>query len=751
MYNSTSMDAESVLQSWRDRHCKGLSIRNSTITCGLPSVLRDTSVPKPCCNKHHTLTDVIDHSCECVSGLKVRASLFILWYVYDCLENQKDPPIINTKLFTQAFSAIRGDKKKTPLQEQYPRYKKEVGISDDFHQVAQLSQILEHTKIEMMTVYKTCISVNFRKRIHSVLRWELFDCMKDDTLFRAMKKGRNENVAKLVDRCVNCVQGMRDMSSIEEFSDIFSVQSIQRVKQIVLEHIDAFNNILDTAEQNVIKRKQDKKKTAIARYGEKAQDKQKNKDVKTAKTKRVVPLLDQVLSTLPHLVLPYQYWARKRLERLTLTKEYVYLCAQAKEDKGLWKTWFWGSKVRLPQFKLLPIFHTKKHFIRIDKRQLTLWGFNIEDNTDKWWCTDIFDVYSKAANIRPLRRYSDFSSPTYVKQLMELVGEGDDKLGPYLPGSSVQTDGLQFKVPILSLRHMTPNLNRLFERGYSGIPKKPKCPVDITFQSKGVFRACACRKLNPEVDRPVIPIDPGRKEVVCYCKCLLSDIYSNREETCQKLQDKCTTISNKEYHNQTGSTKAQDYECQRRKTNKQYQKSINEMENVTHRTCNPDEILSYAKKRLEYETIRESELYSNERRGLKFYVFRKQQKAIANFVRAILGDTKNGIVLFGDGTFSPGGYGYASVPKKKFIREFAQFAVVVLVDEYCTSKFCPTCFSEVEDIDSDDTSKRLRVCPTNTGGSPCFKADRDSIGSINILQKGVFTLCGNPLSAFERA
>ena len=64
-------DPESLLRNRRDKHCPGVSsVRNSTITCGLPSVLLgNSSVPKPCCSHHVTLTDVIDHSCESVSRL----------------------------------------------------------------------------------------------------------------------------------------------------------------------------------------------------------------------------------------------------------------------------------------------------------------------------------------------------------------------------------------------------------------------------------------------------------------------------------------------------------------------------------------------------------------------------------------------------------------------------------------------------------------------------------------------------------
>jgi hypothetical protein len=239
---------------------------------------------------------------------------------------------------------------------------------------------------------------------------------------------------------------------------------------------------------------------------------------------------------------------------------------------------------------------------------------------------------------------------------------------------------------------------------------------------------------------------------LCYCKSTVANVYNRREEVCCELKDKANSITNEEYHKEIGSLKFQQYEKIRRETNVEYNASITDMVTVTHRTSNVDQITGYIQKRLQHEQVRENEMYRADRRGFHFYVFRKQQKAITKFVKDILGGQQNAIVLFGDGTFAPGGHGYAAVPKKKFLREFAQHAVVVLVDEFHTSKCCPRCYSEVIDVDDvTDKNERIRVCPTIIGNSPCFKADRDCIGAINIQQTGIFTLCGTPLRAFERA
>ena len=703
------MDPEKLLRDWRDRHSPGIPVRQSTITCGLPSVLfGEPSVPKPCCSQHTTLEDVINHSCECVSRLKVRASLFILWYMYKTLENHIEPPILNTKLFTQAFAAVRGDAKAV-LREEYTNYKREVGItSSDVKQVDHISQILEHTKNEMLTVYKNCVALNFTRRCRSCIRWEIYDIMKDDTTFRRMKKGRNEKVAKLADQCLNCVVKDQDLSVIDDFSDVFSSDCLDGVKKMVQQHHEQLAMILCGAKEKVQKRKNEKRQTAIDRGLIKPAE-NVDPDAKPSKKKQHnanKQPLDQVLSILPHLVLPYQYWARKRLDDLALTQQYTIVsirarfCVDKDERTKMWKSeWFWGKDVSLPQFKLLPIFHTKKHFIRIDAKQLDQWGMNEnqEQNDDqkKWWCTHVFDIYSKRANIRPLRRYADIGSPKNVVELMNLISTTDsDKLGPYIPGCSIQTDGLQIKVPVLSLRHVTPNLHRLFERGYTGIPQKPNLKADISVQTRGIYRVSGCLPLDPDSERPITAIDPGRKKVLCCCTSTISDIYNNKDQTCQDIKDHASfSISNEEYHEQTGSIKFQQYEQGRRKVNTEYQDSIEGMSGVTHKTCNIRQISDYIHTKLRYEKIREDELYRSDRRGHHFYVFKRQQRAISNFVSRILGGRKDMIVLFGDGTFSPGGASYAAVPKKKFLRQFAQYAVVILVCEHNTSKLCPKCYT----------------------------------------------------------
>ena len=122
------------------------------------------------------------------------------------------------------------------------------------------------------------------------------------------------------------------------------------------------------------------------------------------------------------------------------------------------------------------------------------------------------------------------------------------------------------------------------------------------------------------------------------------------------------------------------------------------------------------------------------------------------------------IILIGNGTFSPGGSGYASAPRKKVIRNLATKFPVFITNECYTSKKCPISFNDVTDVKEKDnktksSGDRLRKYATINEDTAAESAeesssdsdiqDRDCIGSININQKGIYNLLGNPITHFE--
>jgi hypothetical protein len=604
-------------------------------------------------------------------------------------------PVIDSKHFTNVFACITG--RKSAYGDEFALFREEVVYTDTLEVVGHSSQVMEHTKNEMVTVYKNCIALNFVKRVAMCIRWEIFDLMKNDESFGSLKE-RNAEVAKLVDKCVKCVT---ELNGIVAECGSWTPETLQLVNTIVLTYQHKLRCTLDEAGNKIEARKAEKLKTAIKR---KLVD--EDKVVKTSKRKRSLSLVEATLKNLPHLVLPFLYWAKNRVDRLSLTAEYEAIRSAAHEDKKAWREWKWGKKVRFPMFKLLPICGTKVHYIRIDQRQLVQWGFQISE--DQWWLQSVFDVYSKAANIRPLRRYSDFNSPVAFERLCDLVENGDK--GPYIPGMSVQSDGRQIKVSVLSLRHVTPNLEKLFERGYTGIPSKPKTRADVSNITRGIYRAGACVLRDLKVDRDVFGSDPGQNKPLCVVKASIRELLSNKDDTLIKASKTEKCILNDEYHERIGSKKSHEYELYRRKKNTEYRAAIEALQKVRKKTCNMTEMNDYIRTRLANEDELGRELHSHKRRSLKFDVFRRQHSAIAHYVKQFLKGSKSPIVFMGDGCFPAGGHGHAPVPKKKFIRQFAQFAVLILVNEYNTSKLCPKCHSKLSDIESENDNERLRMC-----------------------------------------
>ena len=115
------------------------------------------------------------------------------------------------------------------------------------------------------------------------------------------------------------------------------------------------------------------------------------------------------------------------------------------------------------------------------------------------------------------------------------------------------------------------------------------------------------------------------------------------------------------------------------------------------------------------------------------------------------------IIFFGDGKFSPGGSGYASVPRKPFIKELGIRYPTIITSEFRTSKLCPKEFRELKQIETTKNGDRLRQCAIEFVAPNCSNVirqqpayDRDALGSVGICQKGFYTLIGKPIPFYER-
>ena len=90
----------------------------------------------------------------------------------------------------------------------------------------------------------------------------------------------------------------------------------------------------------------------------------------------------------------------------------------------------------------------------------------LETRENNWWLDDALDIYSKEANIRQLRREKFIRSPKAFNDYCNLAKFQPDWC-PWLPGLSFLTDGLQLKLPLVSLRNTrTPGYKNVWNQQF---------------------------------------------------------------------------------------------------------------------------------------------------------------------------------------------------------------------------------------------------------------------------------------------
>jgi hypothetical protein len=130
----------------------------------------------------------------------------------------------------------------------------------------------------------------------------------------------------------------------------------------------------------------------------------------------------------------------------------------------------------------------------------------------------------------------------------------------------------------------------------------------------------------------------------------------------------------------------------------------------------------------------------------KFRLYCGKRRALQEFVNSLRGDAIP-LIAYGAATFGSGGRGERSVPVKGIQRLVRQTYPTVLVDEYNTSKMCPTCHVPLQHVKVRAWQRRngswkkvtchdLRRCG-NRGAGGCASLgyswkNRDEAASLNI-------------------
>ena len=227
-------------------------------------------------------------------------------------------------------------------------------------------------------------------------------------------------------------------------------------------------------------------------------------------------------------------------------------------------------------------------------------------------------------------------------------------------------------------------------------------------------------------------------------------------------------LTQREYQRRAGVLDAYRHERWRR-CRKSYATAIAALGETTRRTCDPDALHEYARAQATYFITLARELGRVQRRKSRWMTKRRTAKTQDRLAWRLLGLPGRGfrarqnklakegkdtqwdrsawenakpIVFFGDGSWAPR-CGCAPMPRKALIKRVATRGVVVVEDEFRTSKACPCvrCSGEMEDVPGNH---RVRSCKNSADGdgSGCVahRIDRDVGGVLGILQCGIATL-----------
>ena len=397
---------------------------------------------------------------------------------------------------------------------------------------------------------------------------------------------------------------------------------------------------------------------------------------------------------------------------------------------------------------VLPICSTGSAFIRIDMKTLKKWG--LLHSNDAWWYKDVIRPFSKEANIKCL---VNKENATYASSeqgfLSSLLESGPDKC-PWMIGESFLTDGVQIKLLLLTVEHgrkAFPGSSQLNEMGYNKLPRANAQLESLLQKGRGVYNISSLlESTSIKEDLVVMSADPGQAKVINVSSAT-ARIWAKQDPGL--ILESSTCVFGDEYRRDTLASRSDEYETFRRK-DQRYGVAIERLSKEKKRTSCLETFIKYCKSwrangvELSLETLQQA------RKFMRFDRFRATQKTLAKIANKYMGHVEDTcrVMLFGKASFRAQ-KGRASAPRKALIREMASRGVVLMVDEYNTSKKCPGCREDT----IEDKERRIRSCRNFKVGSPnesCrlhrltpeFEMDRDDVGSTNIGMRGFGKLLG---------
>ena len=397
---------------------------------------------------------------------------------------------------------------------------------------------------------------------------------------------------------------------------------------------------------------------------------------------------------------------------------------------------------------VLPICSTGSVFTHIDMKTLRSWG--LLHSNDAWWYKDVLRPFSREANIKCLRSKENAKYASSEQGFLSSLLESGPDTCPWMIGESFLTDGVQIKLLLVTLEHTRkafPGSSQLNEAGYNKLPRADAQLESLLDEGRGVYNIKSVLP-SPSIrdDLVVMSADPGQAKVINVSSAT-AETWAERDP--EAILKSSTCVFGDDYRRDTLASRSDKYETFRRK-NQPYGVAIERLRNDKKRTSCLSTFIQYCKSWCTNGPALFRETLQKGRKFMRFDRLRATQKTLAKIADKYMGHVGDtcSVMLFGKASFRAQ-KGRASAPRKAMVREMASRGVVLMVDEYNTSKKCPGCKADTV----ENKERRIRSCTNFKVGSPeesCrlhrltpeFEMDRDNVGSTNIGMRGFGTLLG---------
>lgn len=428
--------------------------------------------------------------------------------------------------------------------------------------------------------------------------------------------------------------------------------------------------------------------------------------------------LDEIAKYVPHLLIPYAVYIESKLTEYLMDPACCY-----------------NSRNKLPKrFSILPIWKLQPAFV-------------------EYTATNLIEVHNPAFSVNKDCSKADLCNNLFnLKHIYELKKEETD-----WKVSNFKTDGVTLCLSLIASpkKHPAPvNMEHLTKAGYQ-IPIPTKKVNVIDSSQRGIYRDSQERSDIKKVKKEdlngvtIVGVDPGQRKPISVSELKLSKKLDSKIDHEQIAECNFWEKNSKQFMEDCGRNHVADQEGKRRRKSFKYRFALEQLsqDGIRHRTCDSSIFDNYLEsvgltlKAMKLEKMRLA------RKKLNWLRKRKTRSTLDKIAdELLLGANKKKeadetrVIFFGGGNWTPK-KGSPAVPRKPLISRIASKGLCIVEDEYRTSKCCPCCGGEMQDLKGKD---RVRCCKNSLNGNCSLtNLDRDRVGSLNIALCGAMTLLGH--------